>query len=239
MSQGEPLNGLLDRLSERQMALLVILFGLVLYLPFAGTYGLWDPWETHYGEVARQMTARHDYISLWWPGSPIDAEPFWSKPVLSFWLMSLSMHLAGIGGASAPPGQVSLWWALAFHTVNSIGFANVLPVSLALYARAAPRQVAGMMIAVYYVHFFMANFAVGKLGGLLATQIINYPEVAILGVHQIKQRPVVRDGQLAVGEIMLLSLSFDHRVIDGHVGAAFAYEVISYLEDPDRFMLEL
>jgi 4-amino-4-deoxy-L-arabinose transferase-like glycosyltransferase len=111
-----PAGGLLDRLSERQMLLLVMLFGLLLYIPFAGSYGLWDPWETHYGEVARQMTARHDYISLWWPGSPIDSEPFWSKPVLTFWLMSLSMHVAGIGGAGSPPGQMALSsaaeWAL-------------------------------------------------------------------------------------------------------------------------------
>ena len=71
------------------MALLVILGGLLLYVPLAGTYGLWDPWETHYSEVARQMTHRGDYISLWWPGSPRDPEVFWSKPVLSFWLMSI------------------------------------------------------------------------------------------------------------------------------------------------------
>jgi 4-amino-4-deoxy-L-arabinose transferase-like glycosyltransferase len=108
--------GLLDRLSERQMLLLVMLFGVLLYIPFAGSYGLWDPWETHYGEVARQMTARHDYISLWWPGSPIDGEAFWSKPVLTFWLMSLAMHIAGIGGAGAPSGEMAVSsaaeWAL-------------------------------------------------------------------------------------------------------------------------------
>ena len=46
------------------MALFVILFGLLLYMPLAGTYGLWDPWETHYSEVARQMTYRGDFISL-------------------------------------------------------------------------------------------------------------------------------------------------------------------------------
>ncbi len=81
--------------------------------------------------------------------------------------------------------------------------------------------------------------SLGKLGGLFATPILNYPEVGILGVHQIKQRPVVRNGQIVVGEVMLLSLSFDHRIIDGHVGAAFAYEVIGYLENPDRLLLEM
>ena len=98
----EGARAVIDRLSERQMALLVILGGLLLYVPFAGNYGLWDPWETHYGEVARQMTHRGDYISLWWPGSPRDPEVFWSKPVLSFWLMSIAMHVAGIGLPAAP-----------------------------------------------------------------------------------------------------------------------------------------
>jgi pyruvate dehydrogenase E2 component (dihydrolipoamide acetyltransferase) len=81
--------------------------------------------------------------------------------------------------------------------------------------------------------------SLGQQGGLLATPILNFPEVAILGVHQIKQKPVVREGQIVVGDVMLLSLSFDHRIIDGHVGAAFAYEIIGYLEDPDRLFLEM
>ncbi|MCU0689984.1 MAG: 2-oxo acid dehydrogenase subunit E2 [Polyangiaceae bacterium] len=81
--------------------------------------------------------------------------------------------------------------------------------------------------------------SLGAVGGLFATPILNFPEVAIMGVHQIKHKPVVRDGQVAVGEIMLLSLSFDHRIVDGHVGAAFAYEVIGYLENPDKLMLEM
>jgi pyruvate dehydrogenase E2 component (dihydrolipoamide acetyltransferase) len=81
--------------------------------------------------------------------------------------------------------------------------------------------------------------SLGAQGGLFATPILNFPEVAILGVHRIKQRPVVRNGQIVVGEVMLLSLSFDHRIIDGHVGAAFAYEVIGYLEQPGRLMLQM
>jgi 4-amino-4-deoxy-L-arabinose transferase-like glycosyltransferase len=97
-----------DRLSERQMTLLVIAVGLLLYIPLAGTYGLWDPWETHYSEVARQMTKRGDFISLWWPGSPRDADQFWSKPVLTFWIMSIGMHVARIGLPGNPPGEMAL-----------------------------------------------------------------------------------------------------------------------------------
>ncbi|WP_437298620.1 dihydrolipoamide acetyltransferase family protein [Sorangium sp. So ce426] len=81
--------------------------------------------------------------------------------------------------------------------------------------------------------------SLGQQGGLFATPILNFPEVAILGIHQMKQKPVVRDGQIVIGEVMLVSLSFDHRIIDGHVGAAFAYEIIGYLEDPDRLFLEM
>jgi pyruvate dehydrogenase E2 component (dihydrolipoamide acetyltransferase) len=81
--------------------------------------------------------------------------------------------------------------------------------------------------------------SLGAQGGLFATPIINFPEVAILGVHQMKQKPVVRDGQIVIGDVMLLSLSFDHRIVDGHVGADFAYEIIGYLENPERLLLEM
>ena len=81
--------------------------------------------------------------------------------------------------------------------------------------------------------------SLGKQGGLLATPILNHPEVGILGVHRIKDRPVVRDGEVVVGQVMLLSLSFDHRIVDGHVGAAFAYDVIETLENPERSFKEL
>lgn len=64
---------------------------------------------------------------------------------------------------------VPLFWAIGFHLLNDIGFANVLPVGLALYSRAAPQGTGGTMIAVYYVHLFMGNLLTGYLGGLLGT----------------------------------------------------------------------
>jgi pyruvate dehydrogenase E2 component (dihydrolipoamide acetyltransferase) len=81
--------------------------------------------------------------------------------------------------------------------------------------------------------------SLGKEGGLFATPVVNYPEVAILGVHQMKRKPVIRGDQIVPGDVMLLSLSFDHRIIDGHVGAAFAQEVIGFLEAPERLLLEM
>lgn len=79
--------------------------------------------------------------------------------------------------------------------------------------------------------------SLGRQGGLFATPILNFPEVGILGVHQMKERAVVRDGAIAIGQVMLLSLSFDHRIVDGHVGAAFAYEIIALLEEPESLFL--
>jgi pyruvate dehydrogenase E2 component (dihydrolipoamide acetyltransferase) len=80
--------------------------------------------------------------------------------------------------------------------------------------------------------------SLGKQSGLLATPILNHPEVGILGVHRIKEKPVVRHGEVVVGKVMLLSLSLDHRIVDGHVGAAFAYDVIEALENPERLFYE-
>jgi pyruvate dehydrogenase E2 component (dihydrolipoamide acetyltransferase) len=81
--------------------------------------------------------------------------------------------------------------------------------------------------------------SLGQKGGLLATPIIRFPEVAILGVHQIKRKPVVRGDEIVIGDVMMLSLSFDHRLIDGHVGAAFAYEIIGLLEQPETMFLDM
>lgn len=81
--------------------------------------------------------------------------------------------------------------------------------------------------------------SLGKAGGLFATPIVNYPEVAILGVHEMKPKPVIKDDQIVKGHVMLLSLSFDHRIIDGHVGAAFAQEIIQLLEVPERLLLAM
>jgi len=81
--------------------------------------------------------------------------------------------------------------------------------------------------------------SLGQKSGLLATPIIHFPEVAILGVHQMKRKPVVKNEQIVVGDVMLLSLSFDHRLIDGQVGAAFAYELIGLLERPETMFLDM
>jgi proton-dependent oligopeptide transporter, POT family len=71
--------------------------------------------------------------------------------------------------AAATGEKVSLVWGLGFHVVNDIGFAMVFPVGLALFSRAAPRQVGGLFIGIYYLHLFMCNFATGKVAGMIET----------------------------------------------------------------------
>jgi pyruvate dehydrogenase E2 component (dihydrolipoamide acetyltransferase) len=85
--------------------------------------------------------------------------------------------------------------------------------------------------------------SLGRDGGLMATPVVKHPEVGILGIHKIKEWAKPRrnaDGTVSVeiAEHMNLSCSFDHRVIDGHIGAAFLYEVIRALEAPDLLLIE-
>jgi pyruvate dehydrogenase E2 component (dihydrolipoamide acetyltransferase) len=81
--------------------------------------------------------------------------------------------------------------------------------------------------------------SLGKLGGVLATPIINLPEVAIVGVHKIEERPAVRNGQIVARHLMNLSISVDHRLADGWDGAMFIQEVKSLLEDPTTMFMEM
>jgi pyruvate dehydrogenase E2 component (dihydrolipoamide acetyltransferase) len=81
--------------------------------------------------------------------------------------------------------------------------------------------------------------SLGKLGGMFATPIVNYPESAILGLHKVEKRPAVVDGQIVIRDRMYMSCSFDHRLIDGHVGAAFVQSVKTYLEQPALMLAEL
>lgn len=80
------------------------------------------------------------------------------------------LSLAAASALQAATGEkVSLAWGIAFHLINDIGYSMVFPVGLALFSRASPRAVGGRMIGVYYLHLFVANNAVGRLGGFLET----------------------------------------------------------------------
>jgi 2-oxoglutarate dehydrogenase E2 component (dihydrolipoamide succinyltransferase) len=77
----------------------------------------------------------------------------------------------------------------------------------------------------------------GVFGSMMSTPILNEPQSAILGMHAIKERPVVVDGQIVIRPMMYLALSYDHRVIDGSSSVTFLVKVKELLEDPMRFVL--
>ena len=78
----------------------------------------------------------------------------------------------------------------------------------------------------------------GRFGGLMATPIVFHPQAGILGVHRAIERPVVRDGQIVVRTIMNLSITFDHRILDGMTAAKFVLDVANLLEHPAVLALE-
>jgi len=79
--------------------------------------------------------------------------------------------------------------------------------------------------------FTITNY--GSIGGIFGTPVLNYPEVGILGVGKIMEKPVAEDGAIAIKKVLPLSLTFDHRVVDGAKAQHFLNNVIRYLEDPD------
>ena len=80
---------------------------------------------------------------------------------------------------------------------------------------------------------------VGAIGGTAATPIINYPEVAILGMGRLQEKPVVDNGQIVIGHLMNLFLTFDHRVVDGGLAAQFLNRIMDLLVDPDHLFMEM
>ena len=92
--------GLARPLWERQGFWLIVVSS-VLLLPCLGSFSLWDPWETHYGEVSREILARDDWISTWWAQDGF----FYSKPVLDFWIQAIFMATLGV---KYKPGQMLL-----------------------------------------------------------------------------------------------------------------------------------
>jgi len=84
--------------------------------------------------------------------------------------------------------------------------------------------------------FTLTNY--GSIGGIYATPVINYPQAGILGIGRIVKKPVVKDNQVVVGNVLPLSLSVDHRIVDGGEASRFMNRVMEYLADPVLMMMD-
>lgn len=115
--------------AERRLVLMSLLVGALVFVPYVGAVGLWDPWESHYGEVAREMIARNDYVHPYWESSW-----FFSKPPLTMWMDVPGMALVGTNRTAGK---------LALYTEWATRMPSVLLVlgSLALLALALGRTV--------------------------------------------------------------------------------------------------
>ncbi|HRW22757.1 MAG TPA: 2-oxo acid dehydrogenase subunit E2, partial [Bacteroidales bacterium] len=78
----------------------------------------------------------------------------------------------------------------------------------------------------------------GSIGGKYAVPVINYPQAGILGIGRMSQQPIVKNGEIAVGNTLPLSLSVDHRIVDGGDVTRFLNDIISYLNEPVRLIMD-
>ena len=143
----------------RRPGLLALVAIAVIYVPLLGATTLWDPWESHYGEVAREILARNDWISLWWAQD----KWFWSKPVLLFWLEAWSMGVFGVDFMpDANPENVE--WALRMPTLL-ITFAALAAIYAAVRRSFGARAgaLAAIVTATLPQFFFISHQAITDL----------------------------------------------------------------------------
>lgn len=103
--------------AERRLTLGFVALAALLFVPWLGATGFWDPWEPHYGEVAREMVARGDYIHPWW-----ESTWFFSKPALDLWLMAAGMLAANTNGPERWTGIYTEWCVrLPYAAITVVG----------------------------------------------------------------------------------------------------------------------
>jgi|GEM_PF-283581 len=139
----------------------VVVIGALLYFPTLGLFSLWDPWETHYGEVAREILARDDWISLWWAQDGW----FWSKPILNFWIQSLAMGTLGthyqpdqmLFGAGGEPVARPEWVIRTPNVLMTIGAMYLLYKGVAKVFGRRAGLLGAIVLATMPDWYFLAH----------------------------------------------------------------------------------
>jgi 2-oxoglutarate dehydrogenase E2 component (dihydrolipoamide succinyltransferase) len=120
------------------------------------------------------------------------------------------------------------------RNAERLSFAEIEQSIADLAARARDRKIA--VEELQGGTFTITNG--GVFGSLLATPIINPPQVAILGLHAVQDRPVARDGQVVIRPMTYIALTYDHRLIDGRESVTFLKRIKECVEDPPRMLIE-
>lgn len=205
-----------DRPLLRRHGFWLVTLVTVLYLPMLGSFSLSDPWETHYGEVAREMLARNDWISLWWAQDGW----FWSKPIFDFWIQGLSFATLGV---RYMPDQMLM--AVSSDRWPQPEWAARMPVFLItllggylLYAgvaRAAGRRagfLAGVVLTTMPYWFFLSHQTmtdmpyVGPLTGAFGCFLLGFNTDAEREAKRFPLRIGKRTLQLSVAHLVLGAL---------------------------------
>ena len=160
----------------------VVTAAALLYFPFMGAFSLWDPWETHYGEVAREILSRDDWISLWWAQDGW----FWSKPILDFWIQAIAMATLGV---HYKPDQMLVGSGMS-------------PVMHPEWAVRAP-VVLLTILAMYILYKGVAK-AFGRRAGLLGALVLaTMPDWFFLAHQTMTDMPFVASMTAAMGCVLL------------------------------------
>jgi 4-amino-4-deoxy-L-arabinose transferase-like glycosyltransferase len=123
----QPLSG------EQRCVVALCAFAALLFVPWLGATGFWDPWEPHYGEVAREMIARGDYLHPWW-----ESAYFFSKPALDLWLMAAGMLAVNADGPHRWVGVLTEWGVrLPFAAISALGAILLFVAASRLVSRRA------------------------------------------------------------------------------------------------------
>lgn len=172
-----------DSKFHRHRGFWILSIATCLYLPGLGTFGLVDPWETHYAEVAREMLERRDFISPWWANEGW----FMTKPVLIFWLEAASMALLGV---HTGPNEVL---AFVSDSVARPEWAVRLPSFLCA------------LTGVYALYRGVGRAAGERAGTLAAAVLVTMPGFAILSHQAITDMPLVSGVAGALGMLLFAS----------------------------------
>src|SRR5438105_8081137 len=119
--------------AERRLTIGFCVLAALLFVPWLGATGFWDPWEPHYGEVAREMIARGDYLHPWW-----ESAYFFSKPALDPWLMAAGMLTANTDGPDRWVGIYTEWGVrLPYAAISALGAVLLFVAASRLVSRRA------------------------------------------------------------------------------------------------------
>jgi 4-amino-4-deoxy-L-arabinose transferase-like glycosyltransferase len=169
---------------------LVVLLGCVLYFPFLGSSGLWDPWEPHYAEVAREMVESGNWLDPTWehsPGQSLNRKYFWSKPILSMWMIAVPMQIFGVHADSGGIVAGAEWYLrIPFALTAILGLLGVFALARRFFD-VKVGLLSAVILGTCAQYYFIARQAMTDMPliGLLTAGM----SLLVLGGFDQKPRP--------------------------------------------------